>query len=198
MRACVCVFVFLLSLRFELPIESVRLINLHIVNSTGAKITICLPLTLTGIDVKKKAIQMFCHEQIHNCDVKNIFEISQQFKLTRISDLHGHFDETMSLAAAHVQNDEEMLLTQRCVHTNNLYCLPAYRSSSHHDGQHRHPDYCDSDDTNESLAGPTQENIELATADVDAKHFTIPAIVNIDELVLQSDVSINVVVLSMK
>lgn len=133
---------------------------------------------------------MFCHEQFHNCDVKNIIDISQQFKLIRINDLHGHFDETMSLATAHVQNDEEMLLTQRCVHTNSsISCLSTNRSPWHDGQQLRYPDNCDSDESSESLAGPTQEHIELATADVDAKHFAIPAIVNIDELVLQSDVS---------
>lgn len=128
---------------------------------------------------------MFCHEQFHSCDVNNIIEVSQQFKLTRISNLHGHFEETTSLAAANVQNDEEMLLTQR-----NLACVSANRPPLH-DGHLRFSDYCyDSDNTNESLAGPTQENIEMATADVDAKAgMAIPAIVNIDELVLQSDVS---------
>lgn len=128
---------------------------------------------------------MFCHEQFHSCDVNNIIEVSQQFKLTRISNLHGHFEETTSLAAANVQNDEEMLLTQR-----TLACLSANRSTLH-DSHLRYSDYCcDTDNTNESLAGPTQENIEMATADVDAKAgMAIPAIVNIDELVLQSDVS---------
>lgn len=132
---------------------------------------------------------MFCHEQFHNCDVNNIIDVSQQFKLIRISNLHGHFDETVSLAAANVQNDEEMLLTQRYVHTNNHQsCLPANRPQVH-DDQFRYGDYCNLDETNESLAAPTQENIDCATVDVDAKHFAIPAIVNIDELVLQSDVS---------
>lgn len=147
----------------------------------------CLPLTLTGVDVKKKAIQMFCHEQLHCCDVNNMIEVSQQFKLNRIGHFHGHFDETMSLAAANVQNDENMLLTQRCTLTNNRSCLLANRSSMH--DHLRCIDHSDSDETDESLAGPTQENIELATAGVDAKHFALPAIVNIDELVLQSDVS---------
>lgn len=177
-----------------MPYEAERLINLHIVNSTGVRITICLPLTLTGVDVKKKAIRMFCHEQFHNCDVKIVNDISQQFKLLRISDLHGHYDETTSLAAAHVQNDEEMLLTQRYIHTNNSKsCLPANRSPSLYGGNRlRYNVCCDSDESDESLTGPTQENIEMATGDVDAKHFAAPAIVNIDELVLQSDVSYNI------
>lgn len=124
---------------------------------------------------------MFCHEQIHNCDVNNMIEVSQQFKLTRISQLHGVFDETMSLATANVQNDEEMLLTQRSgpvnIPTNRPMAVPILN------------DDCDSDETNAPMAGPTQESIELATADIESQHFSIPAIVNIDELVLQSDVS---------
>lgn len=168
-----------------------RLVNLYIVNSTGAKLTMSLPLTLTGIDVKKKAIQMFCHELFQSCDANNILEVSKRFKLTRISNLHGYFDETMSLAAANVQNDEEMLLTQRYARVlpNNIACLPANHPPML--GQLRYDDYSDSDESNESLAGPTQENIESATANVDAKHFAIPVMVNIDELVLQSDVSID-------
>lgn len=184
-------FFFFRPFRFELPIQSGRLINLYIVNSTGAKITLSLPLTLTGIDVKKKAIQMFCHELFQSCDANNILEMSQRFKLTRTSHLHGHFDETVSLAAANVQNDEEMLLTLRYARVipNNISSLPANHPSML--SQHRYDDYSDSDDTNESLTGPTQEHIESATSNVDAKQFAIPAMVNIDELVLQSDVSID-------
>lgn len=185
------VLICFLPFRFELPIESVRLINLYIVNSTGAKITISLPLTLTGIDVKKKAIQMFCHEQFQNCDANNILEVSQRFKLTRTNHLHGHFDETVSLAAANVQNNEELLLTLRNARVlpNNISIVAANHPPML--GQLRYDDYSDSDDTNETLDGPTQENIESATANVDAKQFAIPAMVNIDELVLQSDVSVD-------
>lgn len=88
----------------------------------------------------------------------------------------------MSLAAANIQNNEEFLLSRK------------YRRNSSSSNGFLNDFYLTYEMTgtpvllNKRLTGPTQREIDAATADVEEKHFKIPAVVNIDELVLQSDV----------
>lgn len=156
-------------------------IEVRVLCISGAKTSLRVPSTLTGADVKLEAIQEFQQKSqlpefrpnTDNCVTNNLIELSQQFKLTRISRIHGTFDETVSLAAANIQNNETMLL------------IPLRNWTIANDID-------DDGDAGDAKCAPTQEDIESATASVACRKVTAPAIVNIDELVLQSDVQYDI------
>lgn len=170
---------------------SIARINIKIINNHGITITLYVPITMTAIDVKQEAIHEFRMKnqlpQLLDCDTDNASELSQQYKLIRMNRIHGDFDETVSLVTANIQNNEEFLL----IRTHRPYYSPILSASN----AFLNDSTCDLSElpnlNNKMWAGPTQNDIDLATVLVPERHFNSPAIVNIDELVLQSDVSIS-------
>lgn len=253
-------------------------VNLRIFNCIGSKCTIYAPVSLTFADVKRKVVaefharrQLFAtpshqhqtksatamsrsrerieeQQQKLSCDNLDLVQLSRHYKLARISRLHEHFDEQCSLAAANVQNYEEMLLvlctsatatylnahskdvnsyanattpvTLAKTTTNSISTAeqstppaaatatttPSPLSGSSSTNVHKYYFDCgnsgsDSDDIETSTATmmanghtlvPTQRDIDLATECEAVKIASEPNVVNIDELVLQSDVQYDI------
>lgn len=164
-------------------------IDVRILCTTGAKTSLRVPLTLTGADVKFEAIQEFLQKnqlpefvRTRNCDTNNLIELSQMFKLVRIQKIHSTYDETITLSASNIQNNETMLLLP--LKYNNLL-----KSNRNNDDMWSVNDVDESSDIQNA---PTQHDIEIASANIVRKKFTVPTIVNIDELVLQSDVQYDI------
>lgn len=149
-------------------------------------------------------------EQKMSCDNLDLVQLSRNYKLARISKIHENFDERSSLATANVQNNEEMLLilcsnnTAAALNTSkNVPSVPtndkqstASLNTTH---QLNYDSECDSDDDEEAInsttmaaATTTQDDIDLATAHLESKCVREPNVVNIDELVLQSDVQYDI------
>lgn len=100
------------------------------------------------------------------------------------------FDEQLSLATANVQNNEELLLV---LNTNNAAARLNFHTKDkstlapiHFDSE------SDSDDNEETNNTYTQMEINTATAHLEPKNMCGPNVVNIDELVLQSDVQYDI------
>lgn len=198
-------------------------------------------------------------QQKQSCDKLDLVQLSRHYKLARISRLHEHFDEQCSLAAANVQNNEEMLLvlcnstaaaTFVNAHAKDVNCYantpatvtipistaaavlsaeptatnsintaataaattspsPSENSSTN---VHKYYFSCgsesDSDDdetttakttsraatkaANSNMLVPTQRDIDLATENEAVRTAREPNVVNIDELVSQSDVQYDI------
>lgn len=152
-------------------------------------------------------------EQKMSCDNLDLVQLSRHYKLTRISKLHENFDECSSLATANVQNNEEMLLilcsnnaatdlrttaktkemptfstiTKRSSANDNT---TANVNSTHHFNYESESD-CDDDD-GYATTTTTQLEIDMVTAHLEPKNMHGPNVVNIDELVLQSDVQYDI------
>ncbi|XP_055319005.1 uncharacterized protein LOC129576911 [Sitodiplosis mosellana] len=243
---------------------TVPYVNLRIFNCVGSKCTICAPLTLTFADVKRKVVAEFharrqlflkqtCHtksgdcaagsssrdrieEQKMSCDNLDLVQLSQHYKLARISKLHENFDEQSSLATANVKNNEEMLLvlcsanaapflnTTTQQHTKDTMATAVATTTTTtmtttmtttlsavatttitkqstenlatNVTRHQHLHYdseSDSDDDDAThIASSTQLDIDLATAHLPLHNIHGPDVVNIDELVLQSDVQYDI------
>lgn len=174
-------------------------------NSLGVHCHICVPLTMFGRDVKQKAIaefrvqqQLFVYEPYEqkqiNCDNLDLMQLSQMYKLTRVCKLHEDFDEDITLAANNCQNNEELLLFWRtgtlCSSSNGTLfatgdstMLPHYLSG----------DNAENDCLDQAVGNmPTQDQIDAVTTTVKPSEFHSPSLVNIDELVLQSDVQYDI------
>lgn len=142
-------------------------------------------------------------EQKLSCD--NLDLVSRHYKLARISKLHDNFDEHRTLATANVQNNEELILinnttTYSNAHTKNIPTLqtvtkPTAKTSTAKPAANFHLNYeseSDSDDNAATNNAITQIEIDSATAHFEPKHMCGPNIVNIHELVLQSDVQYDI------
>lgn len=134
-------------------------------------------------------------EQKMSCDNLDLVQLSGHYKLARISRLHEDFDEQSSLATANVQNNEEMLLVlcstnaSDYINTKDALATVSKQLTECPAAKHCHSDSeIDSDDEETDNELPTQSAIEVATKHLDASHQRGPNVVNIDELVLQSDV----------
>lgn len=173
---------------------------------------ICVPITLTGIDVKQKAIAEFqakcqlersiCygHDERNDCDNLDLIQLSRLYKLTRISKLHDDYDERLSLSRANIQNNEEMILV-RCAHETTISATSTSLVNTTKDLQTTDFDSDIDDNDNDECSGNivpiqsdivSQSDIDLVTANLNARNINCPNVVNIDELVLQSDVQYDI------
>lgn len=185
--------------------------NLRILSIIGYKCSVCVPITLTGIDVKQKAIADFqakrqlelsiCYEndERNDCDNLDLIQLSRLYKLTRISKLHEDYDERLSLSRANIQNNEEMLLV-RCAHETIKSTTSTSLVNATKDLQTTDFGSEIDDNVNDEYSGniivtnivPTQLDIDVVTANLIARNINGPNVVNIDELVLQSDVQYDI------
>lgn len=194
---------------------TVPYVNLRILSIIGYKCSVCVPITLTGIDVKQKAIAEFQtkhqleksifyghHDERNDCDNLDLIQLSRLYKLTRISKLHDDYDERLSLSRANIQNNEEMLLV-RCSHETSTSGTSATLTSLVNTAKDLQTTDFDSDidhNDNDEYSGnivvtnimPTQLDIDLVTSNVCPRNISGPNVVNIDELVLQSDVQYDI------
>lgn len=121
------------------------------------------------------------------------------YKLTRISKLHDDYDERLSLSRANIQNNEEMILV-RCAHETTISVTSTSLVNTTKDLQITDFDSEIDDNDNDACSGnivvtnivPTQSDIDLITANLNAREGKCPNVVNIDELVLQSDVQYDI------
>lgn len=149
-----------------------------------------------------------------SCDNLDLIQLSRHYKLTRISKLHEDIDEQSSLSTANVQNNEEMLLilctSNAAAHlnaqapTNDKHTSTTLQTNASiqsttgdgtaapklHSNNDSDSDSDDNDATNNAL--PTQHVIDLATEFLVMKNAYEPNMINIDELVLQSDVQYDI------
>lgn len=158
-------------------------------------------------------------DERNDCDKLNLVQLSRMYKLTRISKLHDDFDEGLSLSRANIQNNEEMLLVS-CANANSNAITSTDKALSNtstststgtgtngsiemslvtntKDSVQQPNDYDSSGelgDDDELIVNslPTQQQIDLATANIEKHHLNGPNVVNIDELVLQSDVQYDI------
>lgn len=178
-------------------------IEIRILCITGAKTSLRVPLTMTGSDLKFEAIQEFYHKnqlpefvRYIKCDTNNLIELSNMFKLIRINKIHGIYDETITLSSSNVQNNETMLLIPIKQNFNKFFTNNLHKNGDVNGVVVAADVDIDDDDDDNNLSDiqnvPTQEDIEIASANVIQKKFIVPSIVNIDELVLQSDVQYDI------
>lgn len=169
---------------------SIVRINIKIISNYGTAIALYVPITITVADVKQEAVHEFHLKnqlpELFDCDTDNLLELSEQYKLTRINRIHSGFDETMSLAAANIQNNEEFLFNRKLNAQSTSHGTMSAELFNDYNNAYDASDIPNI--TDKKLCGPTQSEIDAATANIAAKYFKIPAMVNIDELVLQSDV----------
>lgn len=193
---------------------TVPYVNLRIISSIGYKCSVCVPITLTGIDVKQNAIAEFqtkrqlelsiCYGQNErdDCDNLDLIQLCRLYKLARISKLHDDYDERLSLSRANIQSNEEMLLV-RCAHETLVNNNETTTSSLVHktkDFQTMDFDSEIGDNDSDGCSGsivvtniePTQLDIDSVTANLNARNINAPNVVNIDEIVLQSDVQYDI------
>lgn len=190
---------------------TVPYVNLRILSIIGYKCSIFVPITLTGIDVKQKAIAEFqakhqlelsiCYgyDERNDCDNLDLIQLSRLYKLTRISKLHDDYDERLSLSRANIQNNEEMLLV-RCAHETITSTASTSLVNTTKDLQTTNFDNEFDDNDIDECSGnivvtsivPTQLDIDLVTANLNVRNINGPNVVNIDELVLQSDVQYDI------
>lgn len=184
--------------------------NLRILSIIGYKCSVCVPITLTGIDVKQKAIAEFqakrqlelsnCygHDERNDCDL-DLIQLSRLYKLARISKLHDDFDERLSLSRANIQNNEEMLLV-RCAHetstsatSTSLVNTTKYLQTTDFDNEidDKDNDECSGDIVVANIL-PTQLDIDHVTANLIARNMNGPNVVNIDELFTIIDVQYDI------
>lgn len=148
-------------------------------------------------------------EQKMSCDNLDLVQLCRHYKLTRISKLHDNFDERSSLAMANVENNEELLLvlsssnaaafssgrtkdmsTLATINKPSGECTADSQVPSYHFNCDSESDSDENDATNN--APLTQLDIDLATAHLVPKNLRGPNVVNIDELVHQSDVQYDI------
>lgn len=146
-------------------------LSIRVLNQRGNAVIIHIPQTATIADIKIEAMRKFILAnklpEKFSCDTDNLIEFATQYKLKRCN---GQIiDEQTPIENIDGHNDDEWLLIRR-------------RNVSH---QHALKMINDSSFTS---IGPIQNDIDIATIDVQQTTFPTPAVVNIDELVLQSDV----------
>lgn len=146
-------------------------ISIRVLNQCGNAVIIHVPQAATIADIKIEAMRKFILAnklpEKFSCDTDNLIEFATQYKLKRCN---GHIiDEQMPIEHIDGHNDDEWLLIRK----KNATQHNALKMVNEHSF---------------TLIGPTQSDIDLATIDVEQTSFPTPAIVNIDELVLQSDV----------
>ncbi|XP_031630692.1 ubiquitin-associated domain-containing protein 1 [Contarinia nasturtii] len=158
----------------------------------------CMPSSSSSSSNPRNRIE----EQKMSCDNLDLVQLSRHYKLARISKLHENFDEHSSLATANVQNNEEMLLI--LCSNNTTKDIPALATNDKQSTENsdinvikhklNYDSECDSedDDAVNSTRSTTQEEIDMATAHLQRKCVREPNVVNIDELVLQSDVQYDI------
>lgn len=146
-------------------------ISIRVLNQCGNAVIIHVPQAATIVDIKMEAMRKFILAnklpEKFSCDTDNLIEFATQYKLKRCN---GHIiDEQMLIENIVGHNDDEWLLIRK----KNATQQNALKMVNDHSF---------------ALIGPTQSDIDIATIDVEQTSFPTPAIVNIDELVLQSDV----------
>lgn len=182
-----------------------RHVILRVFTCEGLRCTINILATLTGIDVKNRALAEFhstnqAHPQRKKRDDntaggKDLDYLVKIHKLARINHIHERFDEQISLSSANVQNYEELLLI-RCINTSDLshkesaiisgICnIQCDRFSEGHNSNND----CDNNDSHYSHERtlPTQEEIDLVTW-LDTGTTIKINVINMDEFVSQNDV----------
>lgn len=195
--------------------SNVRHVTLRVFNTDGSRCTVNAPVTLTGIDVKTRALAEFrsiqrivdCSRQTDcdirpNCNKQELEQLSKMHRITRISNIHERFDETSSLVTANFQNYEELLLIHSadyCNAASNVESSPETRNEAGTVSRNRFSNDRLSDiigdfihntnyGVNQSIL-PTHEEIEIATRYLDATESTTKNnLINVYEFVPQHDV----------
>lgn len=132
----------------------------------------------------------------NDCDNLDLIQLSRMYKLTRICKLHDDFDERLSLSRSKIQNNEELLLifssdqSYHTIETNLVTHLTKDLQSNEFDSDNDDDQPPDTEQINYFV--PTQQDIDQVTQHINGKHLNGPNVVNIDELVLQSDVQYDI------
>lgn len=137
-------------------------------NQWGASVVIHMLPTATAADVKNEAVRKFLLAnklpEKFNCDTNSLMGFAAAYKLMRTDGIE--VDETAPVDSTEGRGANEWLLIRK-----------RWTAS-------------ESDDVAASVVVPTQEDIDGETVGVQHTIFKMPIIVNIDELVLQSDVGL--------
>lgn len=163
--------------RIPLPINNSK--SVRILSQRGAIVVMHGQPTITVRDVKMEAIRKFILAnklpEMFSCDTDDLMEFAKQYKLTHHNGLLiDDRQQVRNVQHFGGDGDEEWLLVQRKSTMSTARMAGADAKTE---------------------AGPMQSDIDAATADIMQTTFPTPAVVNIDELVLQSDVTTRLCIL---
>lgn len=202
-------------LKNRIRVPSVRHVTLRVFNTDGSKCTVNAPVTLTGADVKQRALAEFrsthqlplAIQRIVGCsrtcdsdqsgNNQELELLSKMHKITRITNIHERFDETTPLLTANIQNYEELLLILSADYCDAVMDVqpPAkarveaatvsLNRFSDNNGDYIH----DTGQSANQMTPPTHEDIEMATRFMANPDSTATNnVINVYEFVSQNDV----------